>query len=109
MAELWHRELTHAVIGAYYEVYIHPSRLYPEYVYARAFILEWQQRGYGVAQQDGYCIVYTDRLLGWQWLDLCVMQEIVVENKVTPRLVLRGLDVAPFKRMQVKYKNRTTA
>ena len=87
MAELLHRELTHAIIGAYYEVYNHTSRLYPEYLYERAFMLELQQRGYAVTQQDEYRIVYKDRLIGKQRLDLFVVQEIVVENKATPKLV----------------------
>jgi GxxExxY protein len=86
MAELLHRELTHAIIGAYYEVYNHTSRLYPEYLYERAFMLELQQRGYEVTQQDEYRIVYKDRLIGKQRLDLFVVQEIVVENKATPKL-----------------------
>jgi GxxExxY protein len=86
MTELLHRELTGAIIGAYYEVYNHTSRLYPEYLYERAFMLELQQRGYEVTRQDEYRIVYKDRLIGKQRLDLFVVQEIVVENKATPKL-----------------------
>ncbi|HZY42567.1 MAG TPA: GxxExxY protein [Anaerolineae bacterium] len=86
MTELLHRELTGPIIGAYYEVYNHTSRNLPEALYERAFMLELQQRGYAVTQQDEYRIVYKDRLIGKQRLDLFVVQEIVVENKATPRL-----------------------
>jgi hypothetical protein len=56
--ELLHRELTGAIIGAYYEVYNHTSRNLPEALYERAFMLELQQCGYAVTQQDEYRIVY---------------------------------------------------
>ena len=46
VTELLHKELTGAIIGAYYEVYNHTSRNYPEYIYERAMIQELQQRGY---------------------------------------------------------------
>ncbi len=46
MTELLHKELTSAIIGAYYEVYNHTSRIYPEHIYERAMMEEVQRRGY---------------------------------------------------------------
>ncbi len=86
MTELLHKELTGAIIGAYYEVYNHTSRNYPEYIYERAMIQELQQRGYPTTQQDEYRIIYKECLVGVQRLDLFVVQEVVVENKVAEQL-----------------------
>jgi GxxExxY protein len=87
MTELLHKEITQAIIGAYYEVYNHTSRTFPEYLYERAFVTELRQRGYEVSQQDQYRIVYKGQLVGVQRLDLFVVQEIVVENKAIAKLV----------------------
>lgn len=87
MTELVHKELTQIVIGAYYEVYNHTSRTFPENLYERALIMELRQRGYEVTQQDQYRIVYKGQLVGVQRLDLFVLQEVVVENKATAKLV----------------------
>ena len=86
MTVLLHKELTGAIIGAYYEVYNHTSRTLPEYLYERAMIQELRSRGFSVTQQDEYQIVYKERLVGVQRLDLFILQEIVVENKVADRL-----------------------
>lgn len=81
-----HQKLTGAIIGAYYEVYNHTSRTYPEYIYERAMMEELRRRDIKTSQQDEYRIIYKDRLVGVQRLDLFVAQEVAVENKVTDRL-----------------------
>jgi len=86
MPELLHKELTGSIIGAYYEVYNHTSRTYPEYIYESALMEELRRRGLAVTQQDEYQILYKGRLVGKQRLDLFVVQEIVVENKKTDKL-----------------------
>lgn len=87
MTVLLHKELTGAIIGAYYEVYNHTSRTLPEYLYERAMIQELRSQGFSVTQQDEYQIVYKERLVGVQRLDLFILQEVVVENKVANRLI----------------------
>jgi len=86
MPKLIHKELTHTIIGAYYEVYNHTSRTYPEYIYERAMIEELQRQGISVTRQDEYRIIYKDKLVGLQKLDLFVAQEVAVENKVAGQL-----------------------
>jgi len=86
MPDLLHKELTGAIIGAYYEVYNHTSRMYPEYIYDRAMVEELRRQGYPATRQDEYRIVYKERLVGVQKLDLSVVQEVVVENKVAGQL-----------------------
>ncbi len=50
MAELLHKQLTGDVIGAYYEVYNHTARTYPEYIYDNAMAEELRRRQYSVTQ-----------------------------------------------------------
>ena len=78
--------LTGAIIGAYYEVYNHTSRTYPEYIYERALMEELRLRGIASTQQDEYAIFYKGRQVGAQRLDLFVVRQVVVENKVTDKL-----------------------
>jgi GxxExxY protein len=83
MVELLHQELTRSIIGAYYEVYNHTSRTYPESVYERAMIEEMGKRGHRVTHQVVYRIIYKGQLVGVQQLDLMVLDEVVVENLKT--------------------------
>jgi GxxExxY protein len=86
MSERLHEELTGTIIGAYYEVYNHTSRTYPEHVYEEAMMWELRQRGLSCVKQDQYQVFYKDWLVGVQQLDLFVAQEVTVENKVAPML-----------------------
>ena len=86
MPELIHHELTSDIIGAYYEVYNHTPRTHPEYICERAMVEELRLRGRTVTQQDEYRILYKERLVGVQRLDLFVAQEVGVEVKVAERL-----------------------
>ncbi len=81
-----YKDLTGAIIGAYYEVYNHTSRTYPEYIYERALMEELRLRGIASTQQDEYAIFYKGRQVGAQRLDLFVVRQVVVENKVTDKL-----------------------
>ncbi len=86
MPILKHKALTETIIGAYYEVYNHTSRTYPEYIYEQAVIKELQRRELSVKQQDEYEIFYKEYRIGLQRLDLFVVQEVVVELKVASKL-----------------------
>ena len=86
MPNLIHQELTGAIIGAYYEVYNHTSRTYPEYIYERIMVEELRRRDLPASRQDEYQIIYKDKLVGLQRLDLFVVQEIAVEIKVITTL-----------------------
>lgn len=86
MSELIYQELTGAIIGAYYEVYNHTPRIYPEYIYERAMMEELRRRDIATTHQDEYRIVYKDRLVGVQRLDLFVAREVAVELKVAESL-----------------------
>ena len=77
---------TYTLISAYYEVFNHTSRTFPEYIYEAAMIEEIRQRGVPVTRQDKYEITYKNYCVGWQQLDLFIGGEIVVENKTVDKL-----------------------
>ena len=86
MTKFAYGDLTEAIIGAYYDLYNLTSRTYPEYIYERAMIEELRRRGIAVTQQDEYEITYKGQLVGRQRLDLFVVHEVVVENKVADQI-----------------------
>ncbi len=86
MTELLHRDLTDIILGAYFEVYNHTSRTFPESIFECAMIKELRWRGQEVTQQDAYQILYKGHKVGVQQLDLFVMREVAVENKVAEHI-----------------------
>ena len=86
MPELTHQELTGDIIGAYYEVYNRTPRIYPEYIYEQTMIEELRRRDRATTRQDEYRILYKERLVGVQRLDLFVAEEVAVEIKVVEHL-----------------------
>ena len=52
MTHLKYKDLTHQIIGAYYQVYNGLSRTYPEGIYEKAMLLEMQERQIICRQQD---------------------------------------------------------
>jgi GxxExxY protein len=83
MPQLLHQDLTHTIIGTYYEVWNHTARTYPEFIYERAMLRELRARGIPCVQQDKYKILYKERIVGRQRLDIFVADQVVVENKAT--------------------------
>lgn len=86
MPQLLHQDLTHTIIGTYYEVWNHTARTYPEFIYERAMLRELRARGIPCVQQDKYKIFYKERIVGRQELDIFVADQVVVENKATERI-----------------------
>jgi len=86
MTELLHKALTQSIIGVYYDVYNGTSRIYPEYFYDRAMVHDLRALKIRCVQQPEYQIVYKDRIVGKQILDILIAREVVVEDKVAPAL-----------------------
>jgi GxxExxY protein len=86
MTELLHNNLTHTIIGVYYDVYNGTARTYPEFIYERAMMHDLRKKGLRCRQQEEYQVIYKDRLVGSQRLDLFVADKVVVEIKVAPQL-----------------------
>jgi GxxExxY protein len=86
MTELLHKDLTQSILRAYYDVYNGTSRIYPEYFYDRAMVHDLRAMKIRCVQQPEYQIVYKERIVGKQILDILIAGEVVVEDKVAPCL-----------------------
>lgn len=86
MTQLLHDDLTGQIIGTYYNVFNKLSQTYPEFIYERAITMLLERKGIDCIRQDEYQIMYKDKLIGVQRLDIFVASEVVVELKVAPRL-----------------------
>jgi len=86
MTKLLHQKLTGQIIGVYYDVYNGTGRTYPEFIYERAMMNDLQRKRISCSRQPEYKIIYKDKLVGLQKIDLFVAGEVVVEIKVAPQL-----------------------
>jgi GxxExxY protein len=77
------KELTHAVVAAFYEVYNTLGFGLFEHVYRLAMERELAWRGHHVAREVSVCIRYKGEELTRQRLDLLVDNRLVVETKST--------------------------
>ena len=87
MTKLLYKELTGDILGAYYAVYNGTSRTYPEYIYENGMTRLLGKMRERYQRQPEYQIMYKERLVGVQKLDiLLVGDKIVIECKVVPKL-----------------------
>ena len=82
MTELLHKALTQSILGVYYNVYNGTARIYPEYFYDRAMVHDLSALKIRCVQQPEYTIIYKDKIVGKQILDILIAKEVVVEDKV---------------------------
>jgi GxxExxY protein len=86
MRKLEFNDSSNTIIGAYYEVYNHTSRTFPEHIYEEAMLEELRLRGIPTTHQDKYKITYKGHPVGIQQLDLFIADELVIENKAANKL-----------------------
>ena len=96
--ELLEEELTHSVIGAFFEVYNNLGFGYLEHVYVMALERELRARGHRVAREMCVWVYYKGEELTQHRLDMVVDDKLVVEvkstfqlHKITPRQVYNYL------------------
>jgi GxxExxY protein len=85
-SRLIEEELTHSVIGAFFEVYNILGFGFLEHIYVMALERELLARGHRVARQVGIPVFYKGVELGYQRLDMVVNEKLVVEVKSTYEL-----------------------
>ena len=100
--ELIERETTHAVIGAFFEVYNSLGFGFMEHVYALALETELLERGNRVSRESSVPIYYKGKLLTTQRTDMIVDGSVVVEIKSTEVLPSMA------RRQAVNYLKATT-
>ena len=79
--ELYAGELTHSVIGAFYEVHNNLGFGFLERFYVLALERELLDRGHRVAREVSVHVLYKGQELGSQRLDLVVDEKLVIETK----------------------------
>lgn len=80
---LLHESITGSIIGAFYEVYKQLGFGFLEHIYILALDEELRARGHHVARQFAVEVMYKDRVLAVQRLDMVVDERIIVEVKST--------------------------
>jgi GxxExxY protein len=84
--ELIEQRLTHSVIGAFFEVYNTLGYGFLEHLYVRALEQELRARGHRVVREMAVRVMYKERELGIQRLDLVVEDRLVIEAKASSEL-----------------------
>lgn len=79
-------QLTHSVIGAFFEVYNTLGFGFLEHIYVMALERELIARGHRVAREVNVSVSYKDNILGVQRMDMVVDEKLVVETKSTLEL-----------------------
>lgn len=83
---LFERELTHRVIGTFYDVYNALGYGFLESVYRCAFAIELTRRGIHVASEVPVDVVYEGEVVGSFRADLLVESRVVLELKACQKL-----------------------
>ena len=94
-------ELTHTVIGGFFEVYTHLGYGLLETVYAAALRRELESRGLHVDREVWIDVLYKGKAIAKQRIDMVINDCVVVEIKATEK-------VAPFVRRQLLNYLRAT-
>jgi GxxExxY protein len=87
-------EVTHEVIGGFYEVYNHLGYGLLETVYAPALVRELQSRALTVEREVWIDVHYKQELVARQRIDILVNRSVIVEIKATEK-------IPPFARRQL--------
>jgi GxxExxY protein len=86
MPELLHKTLTASILRAYYDVYNGTARIYPERFYDRAMAHDLTAMGMACALQPQWQVLYKEKIVGRQILDILVAGKVIIENKAAPNL-----------------------
>jgi GxxExxY protein len=86
-AGLVHGELTHGIIGAFYEIYRRLGYGYFEAVYQRALPIELAFRGLKAEREVPLTVRYRGELVGEYRADLIVEGKVIVETKAGERII----------------------
>ena len=98
MGKLIGEELTHSVIGAFYEVHNTLGHGFVESLYAEGLTRELVARGHAVAREVVVPVLYKGAEIGVQRMDMVVDQTLILElksssslNKEAPKQLLSYL------------------
>ena len=84
---LLHKEITSAIISAFYTVYNTLGYGFLEKVYENALVLELEKRGLKVQTQYPIEVYYEGKIVGKYFADLLVSDIVIVELKAAEKLI----------------------
>jgi GxxExxY protein len=84
--KLLHEELTHSIIGAFFDVYYELGFGFLEHVYVSSLTRELHRRGHQVGREVSVPIYFKGEEVARQRLDMVVGAKIVIETKSNERL-----------------------
>lgn len=80
------KELSHAIVGSFFDVYNELGHGFVESIYARALEIALRDRGLKVDREYPIAVIFRDQQVGFHRIDMLVEQRIVIELKSTQRL-----------------------
>ena len=83
---LLEEDLTHSVIGSFFDVYRELGFGYREYLYSLALERELAAKGHRVAREVAMMVYYRGEPLARQTLDMIVDDRLIIETKATERM-----------------------
>ena len=81
--KLIEEELTHSVLGCFFEVYTVLGFGFVEKIYLGALQVELRERGHLVQREVPVCVEYKGHVLSKHRIDMIVDQKLVIEVKST--------------------------
>ncbi len=87
MSDLLHGEITHEIIGAFYDTYNALGWGYPESIYANAMPIYLRRRGLQLEREVVFTVALEGVSLGEFRADLVVAGKVIVELKACERIV----------------------
>jgi|SRR5579872_6839048 len=82
-----YEELTKKVIGAAITVHKTLGPGFPEKVYQKALVEEFLKQNITFSREKRVEIYYEDKLVGYEIMDFCVDNKLVIELKIGPKIL----------------------
>lgn len=80
------KELSHTIVGCFFDVYNELGYGFVESLYARALEITMHQRGLRVDREFPITVTFRGRQIGFHRIDMVVERRVIVELKSTERL-----------------------
>lgn len=80
------KELSHVIIGCFFDVYNELGYGFTESLYARALEITMQQQGLRVDREYPVAVSFRGQQIGFNRIDMVIERRIIVEIKSTERL-----------------------
>ena len=80
------KELSHAIVGSFFDVYNELGYGFVESIYARALEIALRDRGLKVDREYPIAVIFRGQQVGFHRIDMLVERRVVIELKSTSRL-----------------------